>query len=138
MFKIATEVYTADDIKFQDGTEVSLVPLAIARLRKFMRIWGEFLESLQENNEKPKEERWKDSEISERQFDVFTELTVLSLEKSLKGERSDEEFKEWVEDTVDEQTIYRILDKCGGLKLSDPKLGELAALMESQAQDGTN
>lgn len=143
----ATEVYTPDEIKLQDGTEVTLVPLAIARLRKFMKVWGEFLEFLQDNADKPKEERAKDSKISDKQFDVFQELLgiALAVQKkgnpennvTLKGELSDEAFAEYIGDTIDEQTTYRVFDKCAGLKLNDPKLEALTAALTAD-QGGTN
>lgn len=144
---MATEVYTPDEIKLQDGTEVTLVPLPIARLRKFMRVWGEFLEYLQTNADKPREERAKDSEVSDKQFDVFLELLVIALSVmkkgnpennvTVKGDMADDKFLEYVGDTVDEQTTYRVFDKCAGLKLNDPKLEALTAALTAD-QDGTN
>jgi short-subunit dehydrogenase involved in D-alanine esterification of teichoic acids len=70
-------------------------------------------------------------------MDVFINCAGISLEKDFKGKfeslRASEserkkgdflstEFKEYLEDTLDLDTIYKILDVCGGLKLNqDPK-----------------
>lgn len=118
---MASEVYTTEEIKLLDGTEVTLKPLAIRPLRKFMRIWNDFLAEIRENAEKPTEEQVSDSDIGDRQFDVFAQMCMLCLSE-LRKDRSEDEFLEYIEGVLDEQTIYRVLDKCGGLKLNDPNL----------------
>jgi hypothetical protein len=116
---MANEVYTTDEVTLRDGTDVTLRPLAIHDLRKFMRIWGEYMKYLVENSKKPEEEQDDELEIGDRQFDTFLELCTLSLKEELQGNKSDESFREYIDKTLDEQTIYRVLDKCGGLKLNN-------------------
>lgn len=118
---MATEVFTTEEIKLLDGTDVTLKPLAISPLRKFHRIWNEFLSDVRENADKPKEEQLSDADMGDKQWDVFTEMCILCLE-DLRKDRTEEQFRKYIENTLDEQTIYRVLDKCGGLKLNDPNL----------------
>ena len=39
---MASQVFKTEDITLQDGTDVTLKPLAIARLRRFMKAWEKF------------------------------------------------------------------------------------------------
>lgn len=135
---MATEVYTTEEIKLRDGTAVTLKPLAIRGLRKFMRAWGEYVEYLQANADKPKEEQDSDLDVGDKQFEVFLELCSLCLAEELKQGRTDEEFIDYLDRTLDEQTIYRILDKCGGLKLNDPNLQAAALAAATSQVAGTN
>lgn len=121
----------------QDGAEVSLAPLPISRLRKFMRVWGEYVEYLRENAEKVEEEQDDELTVGDKQFEVFLDLAVISLGKQLQNGKSDEEFREYLENTLDEQTLYRVFDKCGGLKLNNDPNPQTAAKAASPAA-GTN
>jgi len=129
---MANEVYTADEIKLQDGTEVTLVPLSLSRLRKFHKRWNAFMDYLEAQRQMDADSRDSQDEVTENQFEAFLDLMELSLGKALKGDRSDEDFREYLDDTLDEPTIYRVLDKCGGLKLNDPNLQ--AAAMQAAMQ----
>lgn len=120
---MATTVYTQEEITLQDGTEVTLKPLPIGRLRRFMEAWGKFVEV----------------ETEDDGFNVFVNCAGIALEDNYKGKfdalkaTKDEkeageflsaEYKEYLEDTLDLETIYRILEITGGLKLNDPKVQE--------------
>ena len=123
---MAKAVYDTEEITLQDGREVTLVPLAIGRLRRFMKAWGEFA----------------NIENEDEAFDIYINCCGISLEKSVendfeKTKDSDkvltDEYREYLEDVLDMSTIYKILDVCGGLKLNDPKLLEQAqAIAEAQ------
>jgi hypothetical protein len=129
---MATQVYKQSEIVLQDGTEVTLKPSPIGRLRRFMKAWQEFAEA-------------KDDDDG---FNVFINCAGIALEENFKGkfdslkadkeaqekgEVLDSEYKEYLEDTLDLETIYMVLDVCGGIKLNDPKLLEAAAaLAENQ------
>lgn len=123
---MAKAVYDTEEITLQDGREVTLVPLAIGRLRRFMKAWGEFA----------------NIENEDQAFDIYINCCGISLEKSVEGDfektkDSDkvltDEYREYLEDVLDMSTIYKILDVCGGLKLNDPKLLEQAqAIAEAQ------
>lgn len=134
MSKIAKTVYNSEVINLQDGREVTLVPLAIGSLRRFMKAWGDFANIENEDDA----------------FDIYINCCGIALEKSVKedfsnGTRDNEkyitdEYREYLEDVLDMDTIYKILDVCGGLKLNDPKLLEEAERLarEQAAQDGKN
>lgn len=119
---MANTVYDSEVINLQDGKEVTLVPLAIGRLRRFMKAWGEFANIEQEDEA----------------FDIYINCCGVALEKSLeegfeKTADSDkvitDEYREYLEDVLDMDTIYRVLEVCGGLKLNDPKVLEEAQRM---------
>lgn len=126
---MATKVYNTEEITLQDDTEVVLKPLPIGRLRRFMEAWS------------------KIGEIAEGDdgFDVFINCCGIALEENFKGKfdalkaskaEQDEgeylaaDYKEYLMDTLDLDTIYKILEVSGGIKLNDPKLMEAA--MEAQ------
>lgn len=112
---MAKTVYDSVDITLQDGREVTLVPLAIGRLRRFMKAWGEFA----------------NIENEDQAFDIYINCCGVALEKAVSGEfekTADSEkvitddYREYLEDVLDMDTIYKVLEVCGGLKLNDPKL----------------
>lgn len=118
---MATEVYTTEEIRLLDETEVILRPLSISKLRKFTRLWSnhinEITKKFMDNKDKP--EDINEADMTDAQFDVFIKMCALSLESQLKGEKTDKQFAEYLEDVLDEKTIYKILEVTGGLKLGD-------------------
>jgi hypothetical protein len=129
---LAKTVYDSEDITLQDGREVTLVPLAIGRLRRFMKAWGEFANIENEDDA----------------FDIYINCCGIALEKSVEADFNNtkdaekvisDDYREYLEDVLDMDTIYKVLEVCGGLKLNDPKLLEQAeALAEQQAAAGTS
>ena len=132
---MATTVYSEEVISLQDGAEVTLRPLPIGRLRRFMAAW----------------EKFKDVKSDAEGFDVFLNCAGIAMEADFKGkfdalkapandegEFLSEEYKTYLEDVLDLDTIYKILEVCGGLKLNDPKLMEAAVAAATAAQGGTN
>lgn len=51
---------------------------------------------------------------------------------------------EWVDDleaaeeVLDMETVYRIIEVCGGIKLNDPEALRAAAMAAAQVEDGTS
>ena len=139
---MATEVYTVEDIRLLDETEVELRPLPIVKLRKFMRLWSQHIKTVQERLVKAEENNedgmkvLSDDDITDAQFDVFVKMCALGLESQLKGDKTDKQFLAYLEEVLDEQTIYRILDKTGGLKIGGDETPNL--LTPNQAGVGTN
>jgi hypothetical protein len=119
--KIATTVYDTEDIILQDGTEVTLRPNSIKRQRKFMKAL--------EASETPKS--------NDEATDQILELAAICLDGLLvKGEDGEEPD---LEDLLDEPTIYKIIEVCGGIKLNDPNLlAAAAAMTEQNLADGQN
>lgn len=128
---MATEAYTKIVLTLLDDEEVEIRPLSIAKLRKFMRIWSDHIaligEKIAENEKKAEEEAegkdvedWQEftnADLTELQFDAFIKMCALSLEKDLKGDRTEKKFLEYLEDVLDQETIYKILEVSGGLDL---------------------
>ena len=127
---MATKAYTAREISLQDDTDVTVRPLPIGRLRRFLEAW----------------EHIKDLEEGDDGFGVFINCCGVSLEHEFKGkgkfdsvrapanedgEFLSAEYKEYLEEVLDLETIYVILEVAGGIKLNDPKLME-AALAANQ------
>lgn len=128
---MATTVYDSETIKLQDGREVTLVPLAIGRLRRFMAAWAEFA----------------NLEREDQAFDIYINCCGIALEKAVEGDfettRDDDkvipdDYREYLEDVLDMDTIYKILEVCGGLKLNDPKLLAEVEKAATQAAAGKN
>lgn len=123
---MATRAYKEKTLTLANGKELELLPLSIKNLRKFMDIWGAHIEYLRSIADKPEGDQPSERELTARQFDVYVELATLGLIKSLK---EDEEFeaenekalmkkiKDFVEDEVDEESIYVILQFTGGLRV---------------------
>jgi len=136
----ASEVFRTEDIALEDGREVTLKPLPIARLRRFMEAWKK-IDGVKEGDDG---------------FDVFINCCGISLEKNFIGEYGDEEkkdgtgllasaqekkkgeflspkYREYLGNVLDLETIYKIIEVCGGIKLNDPKL--LKEIQEMQERE---
>ena len=128
---MATRIYNTVEVTLQDDTDVVLKPLPIGRLRRFMKAWEGFSEVTNDYEG----------------FNVFINCTGIALEDNFRGrfdslkatgDRAEQgeflspEYKEYLEDTLDLDTIYKVLEVCGGINLNDPKL--LAALEEAAAE----
>lgn len=129
---MATEVYTVETVLLLDDTEVELRPLPIAKLRKFTRMWSDHLNMVRrtfveldkepaegEDGQTEADREAVSNKMTDAQFDVFIKMCALGLESQLKGEKTDKQFLSHLEDILDEHTIYRILERTGGLNMSD-------------------
>lgn len=127
---MANKVYKQEEITLQDGTDVVLKPLPIGRLRRFMEAW-EGITKVKDDAEG---------------FDVFINCAGIALEDNYKGkfdalkaskeekeagEFLSAEYREYLEDTLELDSIYKILEVAGGIKLNDPKLLEVAESLEN-------
>lgn len=132
---MASTVYKEEEITLQSGKDVTLRPLTIGRLRRFMEAWGK-LQGLPEEDDG---------------FDVFVNCCGVALEDSFadqfdnlkasaaqkaKGEFLSPEYKEHLMDVLDLDTIYKIIEVSSGIKLNDPKLQE-EVLAAAAAQTAT-
>jgi len=131
---MATRVYDIVDIILQDDTEVSLRPLPIGQLRRFMAAW----------------EKMGDIDTETDSFVIFVTCAGIALENHFKttnkfettrGTEDDplsEQYRTYLEGVLDMDTIFKVLEICGGLKLNDPKLLEALDSMANPAADGTS
>lgn len=127
---MATAVYDEQDVLLQDNTEVTLKPLPIGQLRRFMAAWKE-MANLKGDT---------DDEKEEYSYTVFINCSGIALENQFialekfpktRGVAKDplsKEYRDYLEQVLDMETIYKIMEVCGGLKLNDPNL--LAALTQ--------
>lgn len=144
MRTIANRVYNQEEIILNNEVEdvaVTLRPLPIARLREFMKEWDKMGE-LNKSEEEATEDQI---------FDIYVRCCAVALRKQLNdkvdGRIFDEkraftkEYIDLLEDYLDLESIIKILDICGGVKLGNPKLMEtLDQILESEVpqEDGTN
>ena len=119
---MATFVGSIETLEFADGTIATVRSLPIKPLRKFM----EKLTGLEEAK-------------SEVEFvDAVVALAVFCLKDN---KDLNEAGVADPEDVLDLPTAYKVIEVCGGVKLNDPKLVELAMEMaqnQTAAKDGTN
>jgi hypothetical protein len=110
---LATSVYTTEEVQLQDDTTVTLKPLNIKALRKFMKVMEKFGE---------------EQTTEDEGLEILLDASALCL----KGQRpefwnTDEDcHSDSYEEAVDMPTVYKVLDVCGGVKLNDPNLLAMA------------
>lgn len=112
---MATEVFSTEEIRLLDETEVELRPLPIAKLRKFSRTWSEHMKKVSTMVEETEGE-FDDADVTDAQFDTFIKLCSFGLAQQLQGDKTEKQFIAYLEDVLDEHTIYKILEVTGGLK----------------------
>src|SRR5688572_9520310 len=125
---MATRAYRVEELTLQDDTDVVVKPLPIGPLRRFMEAWRD-VEKLNPDDDG---------------FHIYINCCGIALEKNFKGDSKFDknglkaansaegeflspEYKEYLEEVLDIDTIYVIMDVAGGIKLNDPKLMEAAA-----------
>jgi hypothetical protein len=102
---LATTVYDILEIELADGSTLSLKPLPIKQLRKFMEVIKEM-----DNPE---------NESEDAAMDIFIKAAMVCLE-AFKPELSTD--KDKFEEMIEIPTMMKILEVAGGLKLTDPNL----------------
>lgn len=102
---MATTIYDTAELELENGDKITVKPLPIKQLKKFMKIIRE-LDSEDIKNE-------------EDAMDIFIEASMVCLEKTRPDLSED---KEAFEDNVNVPTMMKILEVCGGLKMNDPNL----------------
>jgi hypothetical protein len=101
---LATTVYDIVEIELSNGETISIKPLPIKQLRKFM-------EAIKEMD--------SENTTEDDAMDIFIKAAMICLEV-FKPELSQD--KEKFEEVVEIPTMMKILEVCGGLKLTDPNL----------------
>lgn len=110
---MATTVYDVEVIKLQNDVEVTLKPLTINRLRKFMEVMDKF----------------GSAKTELETLTILIDACAVALEKQLPDLVTD---RDQLEDSLDLPTIYRIIKICGGIDLENPNL--LAAALEAAGE----
>lgn len=114
---MATTVYTTEEVTLQNDVTVTLKPLPIRQLRKFMT-------ELQ---------KLTTIDTEEDGITVMIALAALCIQKQVPDLVANQDD---LEDALDMPTVYKIIEVCGGVKLNDPNL--LAAATKMAAGAGTN
>jgi len=107
--KLATKIYESIELELLDGKVIEVKPLSIKNLREVMKAWN------------------KTTQIeSEDQFlDILIECVQIAMKQFAPDLAED---RELLEDAVDLQTMYKILEVGADIKLNDPN--QLAAALE--------
>lgn len=106
---MATTVYDVEEITLQNGAKVTLKPLTIKELRKFMA-------AIQRTAEVTSEDET---------LTILIDACAVALERQHPDLVKD---RDLLEDALDVPTINRILEVCGGIKMDDPNLLAAAVL----------
>ena len=104
---MATTAYDIVEVTLLDGTELTLKPASIKTLRKFMARFDDLAKA----------------ENEDEAMTVLVDLAGLLIQKQAPDLAAD---KDALEDALDMETTYKIIEICGGVKLNDPKLMEQA------------
>lgn len=100
---MATKIYDSVELELQDGTKVTVKPLSIKLLRKFMDVMKKMdAQSSEEDN-----------------LDVLVEASGIALARQLPDIAED---TEKLEDLLDIPTMWKIIEIAGGIKMADPNL----------------
>lgn len=117
---MATEAFKKTEISLQDGHDVTLRPLPVARLRRFLEAWEA---GTGDNTEDGFEAFINCCGIAlEHEFKGKFDALKATVEGREKGEFLSTEYREHLEEVLDLDTIFVILEVAGGIKLNDPKL----------------
>lgn len=108
---MATKVYETIELELLDGRTITVKPLNLKNLRAVMKEW-------QKASEVENEDEFLDVLIK------CTTITMTQLDPTLEDD---------VEDVMDLQTMYKILEIAADIRLNGPN--QMAA---AQAQVGTN
>lgn len=109
---MATTVYDELQIELQNGKVVTLRPLPINKLKKFMTEMSN-LNSIEEDD--------LDEVGSSNQYknlDVMLAACKIAIGSQMKEEL--EEDPDILEEILDLQTMWKIIEVCGGVEMSNP------------------
>lgn len=101
---MATKVYETIELELQDGTVVTVKPLNLKTLRLVMKEWQKIAEIQNEDDF----------------LDILVKCTSIAM-SHLAPEKADS-----VEEDIDLQTMYKILEISADIKLNDPNLAATA------------
>lgn len=101
---MATKVYDEVELELQNGDVVTVRPLNIKQLRRFMEEMGKLTDA---------------DASEEKNLDVMVDACAIALSKALPNLASN---REALEEALDIPTIWKILEVAGGIKMNDPNL----------------
>ena len=98
---MATTVHESQTIKLIDGTEITLRPLKISLLRKFMKKF-EGISAVVDDNDKS--------------INLLMQCVLIAMEQYAAGMNVD---LANLEDNIDLPTVYKIVETASGIAISD-------------------
>lgn len=104
---MATKIYESIELELLDGTKIEVKPLSIKNLRAVMAAW----------------KKTEDIKSEDDFLEILVECTQLSMKQYSPSLAED---REALEDAVDMQTMYKILEVGADIKLNDPNQQEVA------------
>lgn len=114
---IATQVWQAETFVLQDGTEVTIKPLNIKRLRLFMQIISQLGET-----EKTVGKEKVALSVEEREEKFLQTIFEAALIPIAQADKELSENKDKLEEILDVPTIHKILEVAGNVKLNTENL----------------
>jgi hypothetical protein len=110
--QMATKVSKEETLELQDGTEVTIRPLNIKNLRKFMEVVARF------------EKLGEDEEAEDKSIDIMVDAVSVAL---LMNNKELAEDRDRLEEILDVPTMHHIMALAGGVDMSaganaDPNL----------------
>ena len=102
---MATTVYDILEIELSDGSNITLKPLPIKQLRKFMEVVNSM--------------ETEDTPSTDAAMDSFITAAMVCLQ-TIRPDLANN--KEKFEELIEVPTMMKILEVVGGLKLTDPNL----------------
>lgn len=144
---MATTVYTVEEVELQDGKTVTLRPLVVKKLRRFMKMIAEMGTTDEEGAEdillncaafcisKERPEYWDVNKKNGTYNDPDYTPTGNEDEEIPQVERLKGGYTDDFEEAIDMPTATKIIELCGGINFNDPNL--LRAALEAQEQAGT-
>lgn len=126
---MATTVYEVLDLELQDGTEVSVKPLDLKRLRRVMKMWDLVTNpapAVKEGDKAPEPEEFEGVSSSSSILDFLAAASKVCLEKEApKLVADDDKFEE----ALDLPTMWKLMNVCAGITVADPnRPGEATVL----------
>jgi hypothetical protein len=114
---MAKTVFRSETIELLDGTSVTLRPLSIKNMRKFQSAFAEM---------QTEESAEQDVDAA---LDSILGLARVCLSQDNKALLDEETEDNSIEDKLDLDSAYKIIEVCSGIKLNDPNLVAAAAAM---------
>lgn len=118
--------YTVEDLDLQDGTTVTLRPLPIARLRKFMKAWEQFLADKIES-----EEEAQDRLLALTLICLGSQGSQYAYDKTTNDEDEEVGYEKAYE-VFDMPTIMRVIKVCSGIDLDAAPKAPMGNLTEEE------
>lgn len=124
---MATTVYNKEEIVLGDDSKVMLKPLSIKYLRIFMPKMQEWQDHL------TNEDAVKNDPMGLVSMELLLQAAIICLTEQKPEWKENPEL---AEDVLDMDTIYRVLEVCGGVKLNDENLLRAAQEAALKAEVG--